>query len=160
MGKYFDLLTQVKLFEGIEKENLTSMLQCLGAKVKHFEKGEYIINAEDSLLNIGIMLSGQAQEIKEDSFGKKTIVSMLNSTDMFGEALVCAGKTTSPFSILVTEAADVIFLAYGRIVNVCSNSCGFHSALIQKLFSNLLIALNQHILMIEPLGFFRIEPRS
>ena len=40
MKKYYDLLAQTRLFQGIEEQEIGAMLECLQFSCEKFEKGE------------------------------------------------------------------------------------------------------------------------
>ena len=61
MKKYFKLLKTVDLFDGIEENELMSLLACLSAKAVKYEKGQTIFNSGDNLNRFGIVLSGEVQ---------------------------------------------------------------------------------------------------
>ena len=45
MKKYLHLLKQAKLFENIAEDEIESMLQCLAAEQRSYEKGEAIFHS-------------------------------------------------------------------------------------------------------------------
>lgn len=123
----------IRLFAGIGTEELPRMLACLGGMVRSYCKGCLILRQGEPVTHIGIMLSGKGEECREDAFGRRAILGLLEQRDIFGEAFICAGIKNSPITITVTEPARVLFLDYGRIVHTCSSACGFHSRLIQNM---------------------------
>ncbi len=130
---YLEILKQVKLFDSITEQELGPMLDCLGSKIKIFQKGDYILSAGDEVNSIGIVISGQVEIVKEDIMGRRTLISSLGQTDIFGEAMACAGIKKSPTSVLAGSRTAICFTDYSRVVTSCTSSCGFHSLLIQNM---------------------------
>ena len=53
------------------------MLKCLGGFVRDYKKGEYIAVESESVKNIGFVLDGTVQMIKEDVWGGKAILTVM-----------------------------------------------------------------------------------
>lgn len=154
MKKYLDILKKIQLFIGISPDELLAMMRCLNANVRTYEKGSYIFHAGDAVTHIGILLSGGAEIVKEDAFGKKTIVSVLESTDLFAEVMVCAGNKISPVSVLVTERAEVLFIDYAKIVFVCDKACAFHHQLIMNMLK---LLAGKNIILMKKLDYATLK---
>ena len=133
MNRELDTLRKVQLFAGIDADNIVSMLGCLSARRAEYKKNETIIMAGDRLRNVGIILEGQVQIQKEDHLGNRTIMSSLSKSELYGEAICCAGLSESPVSVVAAEDCRVLLIDFERILNVCSNTCVFHSKLIENM---------------------------
>ena len=133
MKSYVEVLSRSSLFSGVSQSELICMLKCLGVIYKNFEKGEYILNVGDKIDSVGIVVSGSAEIIKEDVFGRRTIMAHLRETDYFGEVMVCAGIRTSISSVMALTDAVICYIEYSHILNRCGNSCEFHTRLISNM---------------------------
>ncbi len=148
MKKYFEILKFNPIFSEIEENEFASILSCLNSSAKKYTKNETIIMAGDFISKIGVLISGSANIIKNDLEGNQLIVSELAQNDIFAESIVCAGIGASPVTVIATSNCEVLFLDYAKVINVCSNSCTFHSKLISNLISiiaNKNLLLNQKI---------------
>ena len=130
MKPYVEILSRSLLFSGVSQNELICMLKCLGVIYKNYTKGEYILKAGDKIDSVGIIVSGSAEIIKEDVFGRRTIMAHLKETDYFGEVMVCAGIKTSISSVMALTDVVICYLEYSHILNRCGNSCEFHTRLI------------------------------
>jgi len=137
MEKYFDILKKCPLFFKIEKDNLMTMLGCLGAKVASFDKKYTIIAEGNPAKYIGIMLSGSAQITKIDYYGTRSIISEVMPSETFSEAFACAGVGSMPVSVVANDPCEVMLIDCGHILHTCTNNCGFHQQLIFNLMKNL-----------------------
>lgn len=135
MKPYVEILSRSLLFSGVSQNELICMLKCLGVIYKNYTKGEYILNAGDKIDSVGIIVSGSAEIIKEDVFGRRTIMAHLEETDYFGEVMVCAGIKTSISSVMALTDVVVCNLQYNHILNRCSKSCEFHTTLISNMLA-------------------------
>lgn len=140
MKKYSHILKKVKLFEGLSEEDTLKALDCLGKKKMNFKRGDIIISSGEAVSDIGIVLNGSVQIIKEDRNGARSIISQLYPSSIFGEALACAGIKKSPATAAALSDCEIIFIPFTKITDSCSaNACGFHS----KIISNMLRILAQ-----------------
>lgn len=144
MEKYISVLSNCPLFQNISPNNIKGVLSCLNANFTHYDKGQYIILQGDNLKHIGILITGNLQIIKEDSQGNPTILTELNSGNLFAETLVCAQVPYSPVSVLSSEHSDVILLDFNRIMNICTSACDFHTQIIKNM---LLILAGKNIML-------------
>lgn len=133
MIEYFDILQTCTLFHGIAKADLATMLDCLGARVKHFRKKAFILSEGEPVRAIGILLTGAARIEQTDYFGNRSIVAGLEPADLFGESFACAGVDTMPVDVVATEDATVLFIEQQRVTRSCCHACGFHQQLIYNL---------------------------
>ena len=133
MEKYYDLLTSSTLFEHISREELGSMLQCLGAKVVDIPKGDPVFLEGDPAGFIGIVLEGGVQIVQEDYFGSRSIIHHSLPGDIFGEAFSFTGIATMPVSGYAVKNSRCMLLSCRRMMTVCSNACGFHNQLVKNL---------------------------
>lgn len=133
MKKYFEVLRKCKLFDEIEDENLTSLLGCLGAVVKSFEKKETVIAEGDPARYIGIVLSGSVQIVSIDFFGNRNILSVVEVSELFDESFACAQTASIPINVIAAEPCEIMLIDCQRILHTCSNTCEFHQQLIFNL---------------------------
>ncbi len=124
------ILKQVSLFRGIEADNLSDMLSCLGAVRKQYLKNQSIILAGEEVTSLGIVLDGNVQIIKDDILGNRMIVAGLSVGDIFAETIVCAGIKESPVDVNACDNCSVLWVSIKRIISTCSNACSFHNRLV------------------------------
>jgi CRP-like cAMP-binding protein len=93
MEKYLKMLETIALFDGIDRDNLETLLHCLKAKIVHYNKDDIIFMAGEKINNLGIVLSGQVQIVQNDYYGNKCIIGNAEVGQLFGEYFF---KITSP----------------------------------------------------------------
>ena len=121
------------LFHGMKKEEIESMLQCLGSFEKSYCKGEYIILEQDKVECIGVILMGTVDMIKEDVWGNKTIMLRIKEHQLFGETFACSKDAMASVSFYASSNCRVIFLQFEKVMCSCSRSCMFHHRLIENM---------------------------
>ncbi|MBR2480404.1 MAG: Crp/Fnr family transcriptional regulator [Clostridia bacterium] len=137
MKKYFNVLKLCPLFNGLDEEKLSTMLNCLGAKVESFDKKYTIFSEGKPQKYIGILLSGSAQIIQIDYFGNRSILSDIEAGNSFAEAFACNDNSILPVSIIANEPCEVMFINSRHILHTCTNCCDFHQQLIYNLMKEL-----------------------
>lgn len=126
-------MTSFPIFTGIGEENLATLLQCLGYRLEKYRKGDLIYLDGEYLQNIGIIISGSVDMIKEDVWGNKTIVIRMKTPTLFGETFICGSNSVAAVSFEAVEDTIVMFIPFRRVINSCTNACVFHHRLIENM---------------------------
>jgi CRP-like cAMP-binding protein len=150
----FEVLLGASLFDGILAEEISAILKCLKAKKMHYQKNRLISVCGDKIENLGVILSGSVQVIKDDAAGRQTIVSVFGPGETFAETLVCAGVQKSDVNVLAATEADVLFLNYSQVVHTCTNACVFHSRLIQNMLK---ILAQKNLVMNRKISYLALK---
>lgn len=133
MKKHLPVLKNCVLFQNISQEDMTLLLNCLKGKLLEIEKGEPVFLEGDSASFVGIVLSGAVQILRDDFYGNRSILSVSEVGDMFGEVFSCAGVSHMPVSAYAVSKSTVLLLDIDHVLRVCSNACRFHNLLISNL---------------------------
>lgn len=150
MKKYISVLKNSKLFHGTEESDIYSILNCFQAKVLHYKKGEYIIRHGDVINNIMILLDGCLCIQRDDYWGNRSIVNIVNIGEMFGEAYTAHDSKPILNDVTAIKDSSVIFLNINKVLNICSSSCQFHSYIIQNLY---FAVSEKNQLLVQKLGY-------
>ena len=126
MEKYIPLLRRTGLFDGISDNEIISLLRCLDARMRTYNRGEYVIHEGDVLSSMFIL----------------HIISKIAPGEVFGEAYT--GDEVMLSDAVATEDASVMSLSTRGILFPCSSSCAFHGILIRNLYS-LLASRNRNL---------------
>jgi len=125
------------LFFDISRENISHLLGCIGARVKHFSDGETIFSEGDDADEIGIVLSGGVRIVKIDYFGNRSILYEAHETETFCEGFACSNVTELPASVIAESDTEVLLVKAARVLKTCDANCGFHHKLIYNLMREL-----------------------
>ncbi|MDD3336953.1 MAG: Crp/Fnr family transcriptional regulator [Eubacteriales bacterium] len=128
--EYFEVLRKCPLFDGIADDHLTSMLACLGAKTKRFQKDQVIFAEGEEAKYIGVVLSGAAQIVRMDYYGTRTILANIEPSQIFGESFACACVKALPIDAIAAADTEIALLDALRMTQTCNNACSFHNQLI------------------------------
>lgn len=133
MEKYFDLLFNTPLFDRIDREELSSLLGCLQAKLITAEKGEPLFLEGDAAGFIGIVLEGAVQIVRDDYYGTRSVLSHAEPGQLYGEAYACSNLETMPVSGYALKSCKIMLLSCRKMLTICSNACRFHNQLVKNL---------------------------
>jgi CRP-like cAMP-binding protein len=138
----------IALFDGIRCPELESMLGCLGAKISVYKKGDFMLTAGSPLRHVGVMLAGNAVVSRDDILGNRTVLAALSPPQLFAESLVCAGVMVSPVNVEAVTDAEVLLIAFDKIVRTCTSCCAHHNALIKNMLH---VVAQKNLMMSEKL---------
>lgn len=134
MIQYLSVLKSTQLFFGLSEEEISSLLSCLNAKIKHFKKGEYVFSQGERLGDVTILVEGSLYIQKDDYWGNRSILGQVAPGEMFGESYVAPQSTPLLHDVIATEDSAVMFFDVKRILTTCSSACRFHTLVVQNMF--------------------------
>ncbi len=130
---YSDSINSCALFDGICADETAKLLDCLSVTQKSYRKSEYLIREGEAVGQIGIILHGSITAVRESYDGEVSVISVINSGGIFGDALSADGRRVSPASVYATAETVVLYIPFDRIMNGCGNACPSHARLRQNL---------------------------
>lgn len=122
-------------------------VSCDKINIKSFSKGETITTYIENRNQICILVSGEADLIRYDFNGNKTIIGRFTSNDVFGEVFYPA-NTNNELFIEAKKKSEVIFILYENVLTKCKKNCTFHEELYSSMTALILdriIELNTRI---------------
>lgn len=103
---------------------------------RSFDKNAFLLRAGEPP-QFGVLLRGQAQVIKDDFWGRRSVLAPLERGALFGESFVFAGSPALPVSVVASAPAVALFLQGNALASPCAAPCSFHA----KCLTNLLAIL-------------------
>ena len=128
-------LSNTQLFRGLEEAEITSLLGCLNATTRSFQKGEVILSEGNITENIGILLSGLAVISCNDIWGNTSILGHVAPGSVFSEAYSCISAEPMLVTVSAAEDTSILFMNVGRVLATCTNACPFHTSLVRNLLT-------------------------
>ena len=110
---------------------------CSKVQIKDFSKGETITTYIEKRNQLCILISGEADLVRYDFYGHKTIIGHFNEHDTFGEVFYPA-NTNNELFVLAKKKCKVLFYTYDNLDYKCRKNCSFHSTLVNHLSELLL----------------------
>ena len=134
MKEFVPVLKRTKLFSGVGEDEITAMLSCLGARLRTFKKGEYVLRQGERLEDILVLAKGSLHIQRDDYWGKRSILGHIGIGEVFGEAYIAPESGTLLNDVVALEDSSVFFFDVKRVITTCSSACRFHTMVVQNLF--------------------------
>ena len=134
MKEFVPVLKRTKLFFGVGDEDILTMLSCLGARLRTYKKGEYVLRQGEHLGDILVLAEGSLYIQKDDYWGNRTILGHIVAGEIFGEAYVAPENGALMNDVIAAQDSSVFFFDVKRVITTCSSACCFHTMVVQNLF--------------------------
>ncbi len=134
MKEFVPVLKRTKLFFGVGDEDILTMLSCLGARLRTYKKGEYVLRQGEHLGDILVLAEGSLYIQKDDYWGNRTILGHIGAGEIFGEAYVAPESGALMNDVIAAQDSSVFFFDVKRVITTCSSACCFHTMVVQNLF--------------------------
>ena len=135
MPENLDVLAACPLFEGVSRQDMAAMLQCMQARVVDVPKGGAVFRVDEPAEYVGILLSGGVVVLRDDFDGNRAIQAAMRPGDLFGETFACAGVSRLPVSVEADRPSRVLLIRLKRIIETCPSACGFHNRVLLNLLT-------------------------
>lgn len=126
----------------VNKSNIEEFLKkfsctCKSVQKKSFKKNQVITTYIQKRNQICILIDGEADLVRYDLNGNKSIIEHFTKNDIFGEAFYIV-TTNNELSVEAKKNCEVLFFNYDKLNQKCKNNCKFHQTLSEN-FSNLIL---------------------
>ena len=111
-------MTSSPLFRNISPADLASLLDCLDARERAYEKGAWLLRRGEWTDRLGLVLSGTVHILREDFWGSRSIVGLAGPGEIFAESYALAGEPLE-VSVLAASDARVLFLRVETALTGC-----------------------------------------
>jgi len=105
---------------------------CNKCQKKTFEKNQVITTYIEKRNQLCILLSGNADLVRYDLNGNRTIVEHFSKNAIFGEVFYTI-TTNNELLVEAKSKCEVLFYIYDDIHSKCKNNCKFHQTLSSTL---------------------------
>ena len=105
---------------------------CNKVTKKTFNKNELITSYIKNRNQFCILISGNADLVRYDLNGNRTIVEHFTKNDIFGEVFYSV-TTNNELLVEAREKCEVLIYIYDDIHNKCKSNCKFHQELAENL---------------------------
>lgn len=119
MTNYIDIIIKTNLFENIDKKEIPNILENFKSQKKSCDKGNIIIDTGDKVESIYIILNGKIEISKEYDNTRKNIVNILESGEIFAEAIALSTNKISPITAVSLSKSELIKI---NVKNIFDNN--------------------------------------
>ena len=147
--KYIEIIGKTALFDGVGREGLQAMLNCLQPKARSYNRNDFIVMGGAVYEGVGMILKGQAAVSKENAAGDRVVITFIKEGDIFGEIVAFSSLTKVwPATVQALEKCEVLFWPKEKIIGECEKLCPWHRMLIRnflRLVSDRALLLNRKV---------------
>lgn len=129
------VLTESKLFSGISEDDVNHMMDCSQARVMNYSAGEVICRFDSDSGKVGVMVKGEAELLRIDYAGNRTVLEILAKGDVFGQTLAFSNLTGDALDVVCKKSATVVFIPADFVSGRCSNACVRHSVFVRNMLT-------------------------
>ena len=130
---------------------------CKNVQKKFFKKNQIITTYIQKRNQICVLITGEADLVRYDLNGGKSIIEHYTKNDIFGEAFYIV-TVNNELLVEAKKNCEVLFFSYNNIYEKCRPNCKFHQLLTEK-FCNLntrIEVLTKRTIRDKLLGYFSI----
>ena len=120
---------------------------CYKVTKRSFSKGDTVTTYIEKRNQLCVLLKGEAELIRYDFNGNKTIIGQFTDNSVFGEVLYPA-NTNNELFVMAKTNCEVLFFKYNDLWEKCKSNCSFHkefSEQINRLITSQVVELNTRI---------------
>ena len=132
-------LNRVPLFRGLKKRQLERLAKRFVQR--KYARGEAIVTQDKGGEGFFVVVSGQAEAIRERADGTRVVVNTFGPTDFFGElALLDEGPRTA--SVVTTEVTECLVLTRWDFLGVLQEDVDMAITILEELARRFRMALD------------------
>lgn len=108
MTEYLNTIIKTRLFDNIDRKEIPNILNNFKSQKKLYEKGNIIIDMGDKVEAIYIILNGKIEISKEYDDTRKNIVNILESGEIFAEAMALSTNKISQITAISLSKSEIL----------------------------------------------------
>lgn len=122
-----------KLFKGVSPKDCTRMIECFNAETRKFRAGSCIADFSVPRGKIGVILSGNAEIVRYDINGVRSIIETLDEQDIFGDFFTYSSSIKSTVEIIAESDCEILFVLRSELMKRCAKACQCHSQVVENM---------------------------
>ncbi|MFK4786023.1 Crp/Fnr family transcriptional regulator [Fusobacterium sp. MFO224] len=139
-------LEKTELFKNLTIDEIKKSLKDLNAKKQTFQKNNLVYELGKPIDKIGLVISGNANVIKEDFWGNRTILTQLKPGNIFGEVMNFQKNKNPNINVEISKESEILFFDFKKIFDSREILESYNKKLILNMFS---IVTKKSILLTE-----------
>lgn len=134
MEKYIPILKRTKMFSGLDEREMIPLIDCHGARLRTYRKGEYVLHQGEDISDIFVLVEGKLHIQRDDFWGNRSILEEITIGETFGEAYAPPDSGRLLNDVVAVEDSAVILFDLKRLITVCDAGCECHLTVLYNLF--------------------------
>ncbi len=109
-------LAELPFFQGLSKEAVEKIVDSLSVGQMEYHKGQFLLQAGETVRAAGLVLSGEVHILREDFWGNRSLVTDIPQGYLFAETYAML-QMPAEMSVQAVCDTKVLYLQVHRIVN-------------------------------------------
>ncbi|MGN0366365.1 MAG: Crp/Fnr family transcriptional regulator [Suilimivivens sp.] len=126
-------LESSSLFRSITEEETERILKCSKSRIKKYPSGTYIFEQGGVPSKLFLLLKGQIQICKDFNSGKRDVLYMVETGNVFGEIFLFGDRKHYWYDAVAVTEVTVLEMPWDFFYHFCSNACDHHKQLTQNM---------------------------
>ena len=126
--------SDLAVFHGITNNEVDAMIHCFCMRRARYESGQTICTYGEGGGEVGVLLRGQAELVRYDYAGTRTILERVDTGGVFGEALAFTPELGDCVEVVSSAESEALFMDYGHLMKRCEKACAHHSRQVENMF--------------------------
>ncbi len=126
-------MRNVLLFKNIPKEKLDYIISAINGRILTFHKDMTILSNLSNMSEIGFVLEGEASLIRIDYNGNRTIVSLYEKNELFGN--FSKDYLNEEMYVVANTETKIMFIEYSLLLSFKGILRDYHDTLIQNMLN-------------------------
>ena len=143
MEKIITVLLECRLFSGLNRAELISLLNTLEYKTHTYKKGDYLMRMDKPYPYISVILNGTVEIHKQLTNGNRLCIEIRDSGEMFGGAVVFAPDGKETGCEIIARSAGSLFQVSKSNVNKMLAECPRVGQNLNMIFSERVITFQK-----------------
>lgn len=141
-------LLKSELFADVSYEDLERLLGCIGARVRHYIRGDIIVQVGEMIPQLLVVLKGTMKTSHVSNVNAEGTVSTYHPCEHFGMAYAVLGRPSFVSARAVT-ACSILFIPYDKLICPCERHCEGHAQVLHNIPAVLADKVLMHAQKIE-----------
>ncbi len=137
MQNYLPVLTKCSLFQNISDADIVTLLRECACTMRQYQKGEVLLLAGYESSEIGIVLKGEIEAVKESEEGAAFPIARIGAGGIFSDILSGSRRVQSPVTVCAKTACTALFIPYRSLFQKSNVLGPAHATLLQNLVSTI-----------------------
>ena len=121
------------LFNQLTEQEFQKIYKCFDIRKIFFKKDQTILSNTKNAGTVGIVISGDAQLIRFDYKGTRTLLAEYSEGDTFGA--IFSNISSGEISVQAKTDCEIMFVDYDHIINRCKKNCPYHNTIIENMIN-------------------------
>lgn len=131
----YSFLAETELFENISQAGIQKLLQCSGAFVKDYEKGQVVFREGEKPEYFYLLMKGKLLVTKNYVYGRRIIFFEIHEKEIFGILIRHGDDETYWYDATAMAESRVLAIPWDFLFHFCPNACEYHRDIIKNMIS-------------------------